>query len=464
MSWNILIVDDDPGMQSALNEVLKKRGYEGELAGSAEEALEKMEEKSFDLLLLDIMLPGMSGLEAIPKIKQLANQGEIILMTAHGSKDVTLEAISMGAYDYFTKPFSLKEMDVVIKRALEKRRLEKELSQLKCRFQSNGPLSRIIGESECMKGVKAVLEKIAPLDTTVLITGESGTGKELIADVIHALSKRASGPFVKINCASIPENLLESELCGHEKGAFTGAALAKPGKFELADGGSILMDEIGDMPFSLQAKLLRLVEQKGFERLGGSKTLSVDVRIIAATNQDLKSLIKEKNFREDLYYRLNVGTVHLPPLRERKEDLPLLAQYFIHQINRKLGTRVSGISREGLDIVTEHDWPGNIREFANTLERAVIMSSGAILSAQDMRMTLSNRPYPPHGDDKAAPISLGETLDNVERNLILNALRKCGGKQCGAAKLLGLNPKNLWKKIQKHGLQESNEGMSQGVS
>ncbi len=453
MPEKILVVDDDGGMQSALGAVLKKRGYMGDSALSAEDALEKMALNRYDLILLDVRLPGMSGLEAIGKFRSLAGQGEIIMMTAHGTQETALDAIRHGAYDYFTKPFNLGELEVVIKRALEVSRLRKEVQHLKERMNGgSGHIHRIIGESAPMKAVKAMIQKVASLDTTVLITGESGTGKELVADVLHSLSPRASGPFVRINCASIPENLLESELCGHEKGAFTGAVAVKPGKFEQAHEGTILMDEIGDMPFSLQAKLLRLVEQRQFERLGGQKSITVDVRIIAATNQELVQLMKEKQFREDLYYRLNIGSIHLPPLRERKDDLPLLMEHLLHKINVKLGTTVSGISREASELLFQHHWPGNVRELANFLERAVILSSGAVLSGQDVSMAFRGKTEIPEESNGETAMSLTETLQEVEKNLILTALKKSGGKQCDAARSLGVNPKNLWKKIRKHGI------------
>ncbi|NTV43086.1 MAG: sigma-54-dependent Fis family transcriptional regulator [Syntrophobacteraceae bacterium] len=455
MPERILVVDDDPGMQAALQEVLKKRGYEGDSAFSAEEALQKVARGSYDLILLDVRLPGISGIEAIPQIMSHGDQGDIIMMTAHGSQEMALEAIGKGAYDYFTKPFNLKEMDIVIKRAIERRRLKVEVERLKNTLsKENGVISRIVGTSQSMKHVKAMIQRIAPLETTVLITGESGTGKELVADLIHSLSPRASGPFIKINCASIPENLLESELCGHERGAFTGAVSLKEGKFELAHQGAILMDEIGEMPYPLQAKLLRLVEQKQFERLGGKKSISVDVRIIAATNQDLLSLIKEKQFREDLYYRLNVATIHIPPLRERKDDLPHLIEHFLREINVKLGMNVTGVSREGMEVLLSHNWPGNIRELANLLERAVILSSGRTLAGEEVRMAFQRSPQISLTPDREAAISLGETLDEIEKTLIITALRKNKGKQCDAAKSLGLNPKNLWKKIQKHHIEK----------
>jgi len=455
MPERILVVDDDPGMQAALQEVLAKRGYEGDSAFSAEEALEKTAANSYDLILLDVKLPGISGLEAIPRIMSQGDQGDIIMMTAHGSREMALEAIGKGAYDFFTKPFNLQEMDIVIKRAIERRRLKGEVERLKSRLcKEAGLIEKIIGASRCMKQLKGMIQRIAPLETTVLITGESGTGKELVADLIHSLSPRVSGPFIKINCASIPENLLESELCGHERGAFTGAVSMKEGKFELAHKGTILMDEIGEMPFTLQAKLLRLVEQKQFERLGGKKAISVDVRIIAATNQDLTSLIKEKRFREDLYYRLNVGAIYVPPLRERKDDLPLLIDHFLREINVKLGTNVTAVSREGMELLLNHDWPGNVREFANLLERAVIHCSGRTLSGEEVSMAFQRAPRIEETSERETAISLGETLDEIEKTLIITALRKNKGKQSDAARSLGLNPKNLWKKIRKHHIEK----------
>jgi len=454
MPQRIIVVDDDPGMQEALREVLRKRGYEEEGAFSAEEALKKMADNSFDLILLDIKLPGMSGLDAIPLIKKLHNQGEIILMTAFGSEDVAREAVLSGAYDYFTKPFSIKEMEIVIKRAIERRRLQMNIDHLRDRLCASGPANMIIGESESIKRVRALIQRVAPLDTTVLITGDSGTGKELVADVIHLLSPRSAGPFVKINCASIPETLLETELCGHEKGAFTGAVAQKQGKFELAHTGTILLDEIGDMPLSLQAKLLRLVEQKQIERLGGKKTITVDIRIVAATNQDLQQLIREKKFREDLYYRLNIASIYLSPLRERKDDLPLLARHFLHRINVKLGMSLAGVSRKGMELLLSHDWPGNVRELANFLERAAILSTGNVLSDEDIGMAFQKIPQVSGPSDSVPPISLGETLEEVEKNLIIQALRESGLKQTAAAKALGIQPKNLWKKIRKHGIDK----------
>jgi two-component system response regulator AtoC len=291
----------------------------------------------------------------------------------------------------------------------------------------------------------------------VLITGESGAGKEVVADAIQALSRRSHAPFVKVNCAAIPENLLESELFGHEKGAFTGAVALKKGKFELASGGTIMLDEIGDMPLFLQPKLLRAVEQKQVERVGGAKPIDIDIRIIAATNQDLQALVAEKNFRADLYYRLSVAAIPLPPLRERKEDLPLLAAHFLERINPRVGVNLRGVSREGMQLLYDCDWPGNVRQLANTLERAAIVSSGEVLTAADVGRALDGpgrrQPEAPAQDAPVRAGNLRDTLQDMERNMILTALRKADGVQKDAARLLGVSPKNLWNKIQKHRIE-----------
>jgi len=456
MAEKILIVDDDPGMQIALNEFLKKRGYETDSAVSAEEALDRVKHASYDLIFLDVRLPGMTGIDAICRIRNFDEQGEIIVITAHGTRDVALEAVRNGAYDYFTKPFSLQEMDVVIRRALEKRRLQKELSELRKRTGTTEPIDRIIGQSEGMKRVKAMVARIAPLETTVLVTGESGTGKELVADMLHMLSARASAACIKINCASIPETLLESELFGYERGAFTGAVSSRQGKFELAHTGTIFLDEIGDMPSSLQAKLLRVVEQKQVDRLGGKKPVKVDVRVVAATNRDLLELVTRKEFRADLYYRLNVAAIHVPPLRDRKEDLPLLVGHFLREINVKLGTDLSGISREAMELLFGHDWPGNVRELANLLERVAIVNRGTTVSPEAVRIALQKHSNA-LAEEGGQAMSLGDTLDELERNLILDALRRCCGVQTKAAEMLGLSAKNFWKKMKKHGIRYDGE-------
>jgi len=444
-------VDDDPSVQAALLRALGKRGYQVEQATSAEQALEMMKGTGFDLIVLDVKLPGMSGIDAIPRIREMDSKVVVIVITGLDSKDVALQAVRSGAYDFFPKPFSYGEIEIVIKRALDKRRLEREAEALRERLVGVAS-GRFVGQSDSIRRVMDMVGRIAPLETNVLITGESGTGKEMIADLIHFQSKRAAGPFVKINCAAIPENLLESELFGFEKGAFTGAQAQKPGKFELANHGTILLDEVGDMPLGIQAKLLRAVEEKQVERLGGTYPVSVDARIIASTNQELSGLIEQKRFREDLYYRLNVASIHIPPLRERKEDLPLLVEHFLAEINQKLGTRLLGLSEEAMEMVLRYNWPGNVRELAHVLERAAIMSDGPTLHAADLRSSMERSSTGTAPGAEERPVSLPRLLHRIERTMILDALRKHDGLQTEAAKALGLSPKNLWKKIRKHGI------------
>ena len=454
MSEKILIVDDDQTIRLVLTEALKKKGFELEEAGSAEEALDKIRvaprPNPFDLVIMDVRLPKMSGLEAVSRIRGLDPQAIVIVVTAYGGKEIALEAIRKGAYDYFTKPFKLEEMEIVIERALEKRRLQNEVRTLRERVKKDREFEDIVGQSEGIKNVLALVTKVAPLDSTVLITGESGTGKELIANAIHRRSRRCGGAFIKVNCAAIPEGLFESALFGHEKGAFTGAHTQRLGKFELAHRGTIFLDEVGDMSPSTQAKVLRVLEQKELERLGGDKTLKVDVRVIAATNQDLSQALKEKRFREDLYFRLNVFPIQLPPLRERKEDIPILIDNFLADANLRLGTSITGVSRDALEPLLRYHWPGNIRELKNIVERAATMAEGEFITSKVITLSFAG---PKSGLAlPELPAYLGEIIEEVERQLIIGALQKTGGIQVEAAKLLGITEKNLWKKIKKHGI------------
>ncbi len=453
MAEKILVVDDDRAFQGMLVEALTDKGYDVDTASTAEEGIKKAGAKSFDLILHDIKLPGMSGLDALPHLADVAPSVDVIVMTGYASKDSGVQAMQRGAYDYFTKPFSLVEMEVVVRRALEKRRLQIELAELK-KSGTKSPLNDIIGQSAPMAAVKKRIARIAELNADVLILGETGTGKELMSDTIHNLSDRAKGPFVKINCAAIPENLIESELFGHEKGAFTGATSVKKGKFELAEGGTILLDEIGDMPIHLQPKLLRAVEQKQAERLGGSKPIKYNARIIAATNQELEQRVEEGKFRSDLYYRLNVATLILPPLRDRKSDLPQLSEFFLDRANRRLGTDISSISAEAMEIFFNYDWPGNVRQFANAVERAAIFCTTASITANEVDQAFSNK-QPAEDASPALPDSdlpLKQALIQYEAYLIENALRRAGGTQTDAADNLGISAKNLWNKLKKHGI------------
>ena len=454
VSERILIVDDDRAFRGMLVEALTDTGYQVVTASSAEEGIKKAGAESFDLILHDIKLPGMSGLEALPHLADAAPGVDDIVMTGYSSKDSGVQAMQLGAYDYFTKPFHLSEMEVVVRRAMEKRRMQSELAELRKRGRST-PLNNIIGQSTPMMALKERIARVAELNADVLIMGETGTGKELVSDTIHALSNRASGPFIKINCAAIPENLIESELFGHEKGAFTGATGAKPGKFEQAKGGSIMLDELGEMPLHLQPKLLRAVEQKQAERLGGAKPIQYDVRIIAATNQDLEQRIEDGEFRSDLYYRLNVATLILPPLRDRKSDLPELADFFLDRANRRLGTDIASISSDAMEIFFNYDWPGNVRQFANAVERAAIFCTSSVITPAEVDQAFSNKQPEPEQRGMVLPetdLPLKQALIQYERHLIEHALRKAGGTQTDAADALGISAKNLWNKLQKHGI------------
>ncbi|WP_461211311.1 sigma-54-dependent transcriptional regulator [Desulfocurvus sp. DL9XJH121] len=464
MKARILIIEDDAAFRAMLTEALGDRGYEIKAVGRAEDGLDMARSAPFDLVLTDVKLPGMSGVEAIPHLREASPSSDIIVMTAYSSKETAVEAVRRGAYDYFSKPFSLGELDVVVRRALDKRRLQNEVTALRETLRREGPAMRIIGGSPAMAEVRSMIERVAPLDSTVLITGESGTGKELAAETIRALSPRAGAPFIRVNCAAIPEHLVENELFGHEKGAFTGASGAQPGKFELAHTGTILLDEIGDMPLAVQPKLLRAVEQKQVERLGARRPLDVDVRIVAATNQPLAQLVREKTFREDLFYRLSVAVVELPPLRARREDIPQLARHFLSKVRASLGLDVRDISPQAMDALTAHHWPGNVRQLANVLERACITAASGLLEAADVARALDQgskplgAPAPPapagpgEPDPGQGPMDLRETLRRTERDLLVAALRRTGGKQTEAAALLGLSPKNLWAKLRKHDL------------
>ncbi|MBU1229891.1 MAG: sigma-54 dependent transcriptional regulator [Proteobacteria bacterium] len=454
MPSRILLIEDDEAFRRMLEEALAGLGHEVVPTGSAEDGLVLAREQAgtepFDLILTDVRLPGMTGVASLPLLREASPGTEIIVMTAYTDHETALDAMRQGASDFFTKPFRLSEMQIVVARALEKRSLKREIGALRAVLRQGRPQRQAVGEGPAMRAVLAFVERVAALDTSVLILGESGTGKEVVADLIHEASPRAAGPFVKVNCASIPENLMESELFGHEKGAFTGAFTARAGKFELASGGSLLLDEIGDMPLHLQPKILRAVEQKQSERVGGSKPLRFDVRIIAATNVDLARRVADKAFREDLYYRLNVATIHLPALRERKEDIPLLAAHFVRAFNERSGADIPPPGQAALDRLVAHDWPGNVRQFANVVERAAIFSRSGIITAADVELALAEVAQTPGAAADGRPLSLRQTMDEVERSLILAALRQASGVQTRAARALGITPTNLWNKIRKH--------------
>ena len=436
----ILVVDDEHLIRWSLEQSLKKQGYEVFSAGSGEDALRLVREESPDLVLLDIQLPGINGLEVLEKIKEYDEETIVIMVTALGVLETAVKAMRMGAHDYINKPFNLDELAIVIKKALETGELKREVAHLRSEQTRKYGIAHIIGESRHIRNVLAMVEKIARSDaSTVLIQGESGTGKELIAKAIHWESARAEKPFMAINCAAVPETLLESELMGHEKGAFTDAKAQKKGLFETADGGTIFLDEIGDMEPGMQAKLLRVLEERTFRRVGGTKEIPVDVRIVSATNKDLLKAMEEKTFRNDLYYRIQVIPIFLPPLRERKEDIMPLATHFINHFNREFNKNVRGISKMAEKFLVEYPWPGNIRELKNVIERAIILENEETLLLEHLPQEIVART----AGAGAGPVSFrlppeGIDIEDVERELIRQSLEISEGNQSKAARKLNL--------------------------
>lgn len=379
-----MVVDDDEGIRETLEAVLSEEGYQVAATGTGRGALELAREREFHLVLLDLRMPDMSGLEILPRMRSELPRAPIIIMTAYGTIKTAVEAVKQGAYDFVSKPFDLDEMRITIEKALAHERLKMENERLRTMLEDELVFQEIVGRSSKMRAVFELIRKVMNHDVTVLIVGESGTGKELVARAIHYNSPRRAGPFLKLNCAALPDALLESELFGYEKGAFTGAQVRKPGRFELADGGTLFLDEIGNMSPSMQVKLLRVLQEKEFERVGGKGTVKVDVRILAATNSNLRSEVAKGTFREDLYYRLNVVQIHVPPLRERKEDIPLLVQHFIKEFNVSLGKEFAGVSPQAMNHLTRYDWPGNVRELKNAIEAAMLLGEGPFIMPEHL--------------------------------------------------------------------------------
>ncbi len=438
----LLVVDDEHLIRWSLEQNLKKQGYEVVTAGSGEDALRLVREEQPDLVLLDIQLPGISGIDVLEKIKDHDDDIIVIMVTANSGLENAVNAMRLGAYDYISKPFNLDELAIVVKKALESSDLKQEVVRLRTETKKNGP-PHIVGDSPQVKYLMEVLDKVARSEaSTVLVQGESGTGKELVAKWIHYSSNRAEKPFIAINCAAVPATLLESELFGHEKGAFTDAKATKKGLFELADGGTVFLDEIGDMEMGMQAKLLRFLEDRSFRRIGGSRVFTVDVRIISATNKDLQKSIEEKTFRNDLYYRLQVIPIFLPSLRERKEDILPLANHFISLYNKDFNKKVEGISVIAEKMMTEYGWPGNIRELKNVIERAIILGDNETLLLDHLPLEITAKASASVSSD--APVSSfrlppeGIDIEEVEKALIRQALEITEWNQSKAAKKLSL--------------------------
>jgi DNA-binding NtrC family response regulator len=449
MGAKILVVDDDIGMRETLEAVLAADGYDVAVASNGEEALAAIRQKNFDLMLLDNKMPDHMGTDLIPAIKKISPDTVVIIMTAYGTIKTAVESVKKGAFNFITKPFELDEVRLSIKQVVEMQNLARENAELRRMLKENVVLKDIVGTSPKIQAVFDVIKKVVDYDVTILICGESGTGKELVAQAIHGNSPRRNNPFIKLNCAALPETLLESELFGYEKGAFTGATNSKPGRFEMARGGTMFLDEIGDTSLSMQSKLLRVLQEKEFERVGGKETLKVDVRIVAATNKDLKKEVEEKRFREDLYYRLNVVPIYVPPLRERIEDIPLLTNYFLKELNLLFQKDFNSVSPEALACFMSYGWPGNVRELRNVLEKAVLLGDGKVITLNHLPEEIRKN----NSEILPAAMPRNSSLDEIEKYHIYRTLQEVGWNQTKAAERLNIHRNTLREKIRKFNLK-----------
>lgn len=448
MKKRILVVEDEEKLRRIVELQLLDAGFDVDKAARAEEALPLIDRA--DLILTDYKLPGMSGLEMLQIIKRQNSTIPVIMMTAFGTIENAVEAMKAGAADFLPKPFSLDHLTTVVNKALEVRNLRDENVRLKEELGRKYNWDNIVGRSPVMQNIFASVMRVAPSRATVLLAGESGVGKDLIARAIHFHSPRRDRPFVKINCTALPENLMESELFGYEKGAFTGANISKPGKFEQADSGTVMLDEIGDVPGNIQVKLLRVLQEREVERLGSNKTLNIDVRVIAATNKDLRAALEDGTFREDLYYRLNVVPIEVPPLRDRKEDIPYLARHFVEKIARENGGQIGGITDSAIDKLMQYSWPGNVRELENVIERSIVMTTGERLNADDIRLDMNLRPRAQPGE---VGLPEGMSLDQYEQELIRTALKQANNNKSQAARILGLTRNSLRYRLTQMGIE-----------
>jgi two-component system response regulator PilR (NtrC family) len=451
----ILVVDDERSMQEFLEIFLRGEGYEVATAGDVAAARRLLESDEFDVVITDIQMPGGSGLDLLHAARDVSPDAMVIMITAYASTETAIAAMKDGAYDYLTKPFRVDEIRLVVEKALEKKSLSRENRRLRTELRSRSRSRRVIGNSAAMQRVFDLVSQVADSRANVLVTGESGTGKEMIARAIHEMSERRDGPFIVVNCAAIPENLLESELFGHVRGAFTGALHNKEGLFELADGGTIFLDEVGDLPLPLQVKVLRAIQEKSFRRVGGTHDQQVDARIVSATNRRLEQEVAGARFREDLYYRLNVIEIPLPPLRERKDDVALLVDHFIEKYARELGKDVKGMSDEALAKLVAYRFPGNVRELENVIERAAALTRGPVIQVESLPRSVLEREEPgPVARIPRDGVDLDRLMQDYERGLILEALRPAGGVKKRAAKLLGISFRSLRYRLEKLGIDE----------
>lgn len=452
----ILVVDDERSMREFLEIMLTKEGYEVRTAANGKEALALVEKELFDLAILDIRMPKMDGIKTLGHLKEISPETVVLMITAYASTDTAIQAMKQGAYDYITKPFKVEEIKMTIHKALEKKSLQAENTLLRRVIKDTYGLGNIIGKSERMREIFDLVNKVSLTKTNVLLSGESGTGKELVAKAIHYDSARKDRPFVVLNCGAIPENLLESELFGHMKGAFTGAISNKRGLFEAADGGTIFLDEVGELPLSMQVKLLRVIQDREFTRVGGTEPVRVDVRIISATNKELEEAVRKGEFREDLFYRLNVIQLRLPTLRERKDDIPLLAQHFLSLFSAELGKNIHRISSEAMWLLMNYDYPGNVRELQNMIERAVALESSNTLTAQNLSSYMDEQRDLARGNiNLEIPkegIDLEQVVESIEKTLILKALEKTKGIKKRAAELLHINFRSMRYRLEKYGI------------
>ena len=444
----ILVVDDEPGVRSSVGGVLRDENFDVEAVGTGEACLERVAQRSYDVIVLDIWLPGIDGLTTLQRLKERHVDAQVVIISGHGNIESAVRAIKMGAFDFIEKPLSLEKTVLVIRNALRQRDLETENRALRARVDRQ---EIMVGESPAMRHLREQVAMAAPTNGRVLILGENGTGKELVARTVHQLSRRRGGPFVEVNCAAIPEELIESELFGHARGAFTGAVADKPGRFEQADGGTIFLDEIGDMSLKTQAKVLRVLQEQVMERVGGTQRIKVDVRVLAATNKELPAEIRDGRFREDLYFRLNVIPIFVPPLRDRPEDIPLLAEHFMALMAAEYGKRPKRFASEAMARLQQYQWPGNVRELRNIVERLIIMVTGDAITALDLAFL---------GQDGDAPIEpapaatgrLAEARDQFEKDYILRALAASQGNMSKTAEMLGVERSNLYKKMKSFGI------------
>jgi two-component system, NtrC family, response regulator AtoC len=454
----ILVVDDESLMKDFLTESLLAQKYDVDSASNGTRALEFINKENYDLILTDYKMPKVSGMDILKKAGEKMPDAKVIIMTAYGTVEKAVEAMKLGAFDYITKPFSLDEILILIRRALEFKSLETENRRLHTELEDVYGSRSIIGKSRKMKEIFDLINTVSQSRSTILVTGESGTGKELVARAVHYISDRKNNPFIMINCAALPAELMESELFGHEKGAFTGAISRFHGRFERADTGTLLLDEISEMSPKLQAKLLRVLQEREFEPVGSSETIKVDVRIIATTNRDLPVQIEAGEFREDLYYRLNVINIHLAPLRSRLDDIPLLTEHFLGKFNRENGKAIEGISEDVLEAWSQYNWPGNVREFENAVERAVVMCKSKMIKLSDIAIPAARpgkeaeiRSTATHAGGSDIVVEVGSSLENVERELILKTLESEAGNRTNAANILGISVRTLRNKLTQYG-------------